>query len=96
MRAIESLMKRLYDARPQVETPHSYDELAKLTREERPVLRTQLEAEHGLAPFRAEAWRSSMVYPACGHDALASDLPAERDPAPQAGSQGDPSPVAHC
>ena len=52
MRAITQLLDRVYgaDVAP-VEEPHTFDQLAKLTREHRRQLLTQLEAEGRCAPF---------------------------------------------
>jgi hypothetical protein len=53
-------LETLYSAEESVhvDEPHSFDELAKLSREERRQLLRQLEAERRADPFRAEAWRA--------------------------------------
>jgi hypothetical protein len=54
VRAITTLLDRVYgDDVVHVEEPHSFDELAKLTREQRRALVTQLEREGRGSPFRA-------------------------------------------
>jgi hypothetical protein len=55
------MLESFYDESAQsarVDEPHTFDELAKLTREERRTLMTQLEEAGRSAPFNAEAWRA--------------------------------------
>jgi hypothetical protein len=54
VRAITSLLDRVYgDEAVHVEEPHTFDELAKLSREQRRALITQLERAGRASPFRA-------------------------------------------
>ena len=50
VRAITTLLDRVYA--DHVEEPHTFDQLAKLTREQRRTLLTQLEAEGRSDPLR--------------------------------------------
>jgi hypothetical protein len=53
VRAITMLLDRVYaDDAAHVEEPHTFDQLAKLTREQRRTLLTQLEAEGRSDPLR--------------------------------------------
>ena len=53
VRAITTLLDRVYaDDAAHVEEPHTFDQLAKLTREQRRTLLTQLEAEGRSDPLR--------------------------------------------
>jgi hypothetical protein len=54
VRAITAMLDRTYgDESAHVEEPHTFDELAKLSREQRRALITQLEREGRGSPFRA-------------------------------------------
>jgi hypothetical protein len=57
------MLEGLYNesATGRVEEPHTFDELAKLSRDERRQLLTQVEQEGHVEPFRAEAWRSGLA-----------------------------------
>jgi hypothetical protein len=53
VRAITTLLDRVYgDDAVRVEEPHTFDELAKLSREERRRLIVQLERQGRSSPFR--------------------------------------------
>lgn len=59
------MIESFYDdetSRP-VEKPHTFDELAKLTRDERRQLMRQLEEARGADPFNAAAWRAQQRAP---------------------------------
>jgi len=62
VRALNGILDRVYrNETVRVDEPHSFDELAKLTRDERRQLITQLEAAGRAQPFRADAWRSGLA-----------------------------------
>jgi hypothetical protein len=62
IRALSAIFKLIYeDDAGHVAEPHSFDEMARLTREERRQLLTQLEQEGRGSPFRADAWRAAMA-----------------------------------
>jgi hypothetical protein len=71
VRAFTAIIDRAYAGETEVDEPHIFDELAKLTREERRQLLTQLEQEGRSSPFRAEAWRLGL---ARGEDERRADL----------------------
>lgn len=54
MRALNGILDRVYgNETVHVDEPHTFDELAKLSREQRRALITQLEREGRSSPFRA-------------------------------------------
>jgi hypothetical protein len=55
LRAVDLFARR---AEETVQRPHTFDELAKLTREQRRALMRQLEAEARAQPFSADTWRA--------------------------------------
>ena len=62
MRALNRILDRVYgNETVRVDEPHSFDELARLTRSERRQLLIQLEHAGRVEPFRAEAWRSGLA-----------------------------------
>jgi hypothetical protein len=61
VRALMSILDRVYTDDAHVDEPHSFDELAKLSPSERRQLLTQLEQEGRVEPFRADAWRSGLA-----------------------------------
>jgi hypothetical protein len=72
VRALTSILDRVYsDDVGHVDEPHSFDELARLTRSERRQLLSQLEAAGRAQPFRADAWRARL---ARGADARRAEL----------------------
>jgi hypothetical protein len=62
IRALSAIFKLIYeDDAGHVDEPHSFDELAELTREERRTLITQLEQAGRARPFRADTWRAALA-----------------------------------
>jgi len=54
VRALNGILDRVYgNETVHVDEPHTFDELAKLSREQRRALITQLEREGRSSPFRA-------------------------------------------
>jgi hypothetical protein len=62
VRAITAMLDRTYgDSTVRIEEPHTFDELAKLNRDERRQLIAQLEQEGRAKPFRADEWRAALA-----------------------------------
>jgi hypothetical protein len=71
IRALTSILDRVYsDEAGPVDEPHTFDELAKLNRDERRLLMRQLEAAGRSKPFNAAAYREALRCRHCGGAAL--------------------------